>query len=80
MEERFLRFDYRQFNQANLLRILGRLGDPWRLRLLYISTYRANCTRTESLLSLFSRADLHVKTLLLGHSRLRHIRVVRDLI
>ncbi len=77
---RFLKFDYGQFNRQNLLRILSRFGTPAKLKILYLSTYRANYTRTESLLALFARAGLHVQTVLVGDAALKYVRATYNLV
>ena len=76
----YLKFDYRQFNRENLTRILSRFGPPEKPKILYISTYRPDYTRTESLLQLFAEVGLQVRTVLTGGSRLRYVNAVRDLL
>jgi len=75
----FLKFDYRQFNREALTRILSRFGAPAKLKVLYISTYHPNYTRTESLLGLFTALGLQVKAVLVGGSRLKYLRAIHEL-
>ena len=76
----YLKFDYRQFNRENLTRILSRFGRPEKLKILYVSTHDPRYTRTESLLTLFARMGLDVQAVLVGGSRLKYVRAIRDLL
>jgi len=67
MHPTHLKFDYERFNENAMIDILGRYGEPSRLRLLYLSTYHENYTRTESLLQLFDDLNLnYVKSIKKG--------------
>ena len=72
----FLKFDYNQFNQQNLLCILSRFGNPQKLKILYISTYIPNYTRTETLLDLLRKSEIEVVEALVGNSRLKYFKAV----
>lgn len=77
--DRSLKFDYKQFNRENLLKIVSRFGDPREVSVLYVSTYNPNYTRTQALLGLFERAQIRVKKVLVGGSKLKYPRAVYGL-
>jgi glycosyltransferase involved in cell wall biosynthesis len=76
----FEKFDYEEFNRQNLLKIVSRFGSPKNLKILYISTYIRNYTRTETLLTLFAKSGLQVKTVLTGGCWLKYILALRGLL
>jgi glycosyltransferase involved in cell wall biosynthesis len=74
----FLNFDYNKFNQKNLNKILSKFGDPKKLRVLYISTYDPNYTRTETLLGLFKTNKINHRTILPGKGK--YLQAIKQLI
>jgi len=79
-ENCFLKFDYNQFNRENFSKIVSKFGDPKKLRILYISTYIPNYTRTETLLELLKKNDIKVTEVLAGNSKLKYIKAAYNLI
>lgn len=76
----FLKFDYNNFNQKNLNKILSKFGKPRSLRILYLSTYKPNYTRTETLLELFKKDKINFKTILVEDSKIKYLRAIYNLI
>jgi len=76
----FLKFDYDQFNQENLFKIVSGFGDPKKLRILYVSTYIPNYTRTETLLKLIKKSEIRVTEILVGNSKLKYFKAIYHLI
>ncbi len=76
----FLKFDYDQFNQENLFKIVSKFGNPKKLRILYISTYIPNYTRTETFLELIKKSEITVTKILVGNSKLKCLRAIYNLI
>lgn len=76
----FLKFDYNNFNQKNLNKILSKFGDPKKSRILYLSTYKANYTRTETLLELFKKNKINFKTIFVEGSKIKYFKVIYNLI
>lgn len=76
MGEQFLKFDYDAFNDTQILKILSRYGDPKRLKVLYLSTYLPNYTRTEALLDILDRNGVKYRAILTGNSWLKYISAV----
>jgi len=72
--------NYEQFNQENLSKIVSRFGTPKELRILYISTYIPNYTRTETLLELMRKNGIEVTEILVGDSRLKYFKAIYGLI
>ena len=63
-----LKFSYEKFNEKNLMKILSKFGNPKKLKVLYISTYFPDYTRTETILNLFDKLKIKYKSLLVGKS------------
>jgi glycosyltransferase involved in cell wall biosynthesis len=80
IENYHLKFDFNQFNQENLSKIVSKFGNPKELRILYISTYRPSYTRTEALLELMDKCKINVTKILTGRSWSRYIKAVYNLI
>jgi len=78
--EPFLKLDYNKFNQKNLNKILSKFGNPKKLRILYISTYKPNYTRTDSVLELFKKNKIKFKSVLTGKSKLKYFKAIYNLI
>ena len=76
----FLKLDYDRFNQENLLKIFSKFGNPKKLRVIYISTYIPNYTRTESLLDLIEKSEITVAKTLVGNSKLKYLSAIYSLI
>lgn len=76
----FLKFDYNQFNQENLFRIVSKFGNPKKLSILYVSTYAPNHTRTEVLLELVKKNEIKVAKVLVGNSNLKYLRAIYNLV
>jgi glycosyltransferase involved in cell wall biosynthesis len=74
----YLNFDYEKFNEENLIKILSKFKDPKKIKILYISTYFPNYTRTETILDLFDRLKIKYKPLLVGKSN--YIKAIYNLI
>lgn len=62
-----LKFDYKKFNRDNLIRILSKFGDLKKLKLLYVSSYKPDYTRTETLINLFKELKIKYKTIITGN-------------
>lgn len=80
MRNHTLKFDYNRFNQDTLIRIVSKFGDPKRLKILYLSTYYPNHTRTEVLLELMRKSEMKFTKILLGNRRLKYLRAICNLI
>lgn len=67
---------YQEFNQNNLNKILKKYGDPKKLKILYLSCYNPNYTRTETLINLFKKNNINYKAVLTGNSKLKYLRLL----
>lgn len=72
--------NYEEFNDSNLKKIISQFGYPKKIKILYISTYKPDYTRTESLLELFQRNKINCKIVLTGKSKWRHLKAVLALL
>lgn len=79
-ENGFVKIDYHQFNRNNLSKILSRFGNPKEIRILYISTYQSNYTRTETLLELIRQSGAKLTQILAGEMRLKYLSAIYNLI
>ncbi len=57
-------------------KILLSLGNPSKLKILYISTYKPNYTRTETLLELFKENKINFKSVLVDNSKLKYFKAL----
>lgn len=80
MSSSYLKFDYKNFNRQNLIKILDKFGNPKKLKILFLSTYKSNYTRTETLRELFDSLNIKVEYALFGESKLKYIKVINYLI
>lgn len=80
MSENFLKFDYEKFNDEAIRRILRKFEDYKNLNILYLSSYKPDYTRTESILDLFYRNKIIYKAILPGYSKFRYLKVLFNLI
>jgi glycosyltransferase involved in cell wall biosynthesis len=74
----YLKFDYEKFNKKNLMKILSKFKDPKKIKILYISTYFPNYTRSETILNLFDKLKIKYKPLLVGKSN--YLKAIYNLI
>lgn len=79
MKPKHLKFDYELFNKKNILKILSKYKDPYKLKILYLSTYHECYTRTESILNLFDELNLHY-TKIIKNGFLKYFKVLFFLI
>jgi len=79
-ENSFVKFDYHQFNRDNFCKIISRFGKPQELRILYISTYQPDYTRTETLLEVIRQSVAGVTEVLVGDKWLKYLRAIYNLI
>ena len=76
----FLKLDYKKFNDANLIKILSEFGNPHKIKILYLSTYNSDYTRTETLLSLFKKNNIDYKAILTEKLRFKYFKIISELI
>jgi len=72
--------DYDCFNRDNILHILSRYGEVCRLKVLYISTYIPNYTRTETLLATLKKVRVDTNVVLLGKDRWKYFKAVLEVL
>ena len=76
MKKNFLKFDYEKFNDNKIKNILSRFGDYKKLKILFVSTYKSNYTRTEYLINLFDRNKINYSKLLYGENKFKYLKLL----
>jgi glycosyltransferase involved in cell wall biosynthesis len=75
-----LEFDYNIFNDQEIKKIISKFGDVKKIKILYLSTYKPNYTRTETLLDLFERNKIKYKSIITGKQRFKYIKLIWNLL
>jgi glycosyltransferase involved in cell wall biosynthesis len=75
-----LKFDYNIFNDQKIKKIISKFGNYRKIKILYLSSYKPNYTRTETLLDLFERNKINYKSIITGKQRFKYIKLVWNLI
>lgn len=79
-ENSFVKFDYHQFNREAFSKIISQFGEPQQSRVLYISTYQPDYTRTETLLEVIRQSTGGVTEVLVGNKPFKYLRAIHNLI
>lgn len=74
--EKILKLDYRKFNDNRIKKIVSRFGNVSNIKILYLSCYKPNYTRTETLLAILKRNNIEYKTILTGNSKLKYFKLL----
>lgn len=75
-----LKFDYNSFNDKEIIKIISKFGDYKKIKILYLSSYKPNYTRTETLLDLFDRNKIKYKSVITGKQKFKYIKLIWSLI
>lgn len=72
----YLKFDYEDFNNNRIKEIISKFKDPKEAKILYISTYSPDYTRTETLLELFKNNNITFRAILTGNSKIKYLKAI----
>lgn len=76
----FLKINYEKFNAVTIKKNFSNFGNPKNIKVLYLSTYNPNYTRTAYLLSLLKKMKIKYQTIMPGYSKFRYLKVLFNLI
>ena len=75
-----LKLDYNTFNDQEIKKIISKFGDYKKIKILYLSSYKPNYTRTETLLDLFSRNNIKYKSIITGKEKFKYFKLIWNLL